>query len=160
MAEKNSLYNIEMPYHVVQFPDGYRVVSENGHVLSHKPLTYEKAQAQATAVRIHEFGGAKKDWYYEEAKKKARAYGINNIEYADDGVHKFQIVDPNGKIVRFGLHGYNDFLLYKHQEKEGLIPKGTANQHRKNYRNRAMLIKGKWRENPYSPNNLAINILW
>jgi hypothetical protein len=29
-----------------------------------------------------------------------------------------------------------------------------------NYRKRAENIKGKWKKNKESPNNLAINILW
>ena len=31
---------------------------------------------------------------------------------------------------------------------------------RDRYLKRATNIKGKWQDNPYSPNNLSINILW
>lgn len=44
--------------------------------------------------------------------------------------------------------GYEDFTKHKNEER------------RQNYLNRANAIKGDWKKNPYSPNNLAINILW
>jgi hypothetical protein len=149
-----------MPYHIVPFEDGYRVVSENGHVLSNKPLTYDQAKKQATAVRINEFGGAHRDWYLKMARARARAYGINNLEYADDGKHKFQITTPDGKVRRFGLKNYHDFLLWQRLELLGGVPEGTANTQRKKYLARATKIKGNWKADPYSPNNLAIHILW
>jgi hypothetical protein len=149
-----------MPYSIVPFEDGYRVVSENGHILSHKPLTYDQAKAQATAVRIHEFGGGGKDWYLNMARARARAYGINNLEYADDGKHKFQITTPDGKVRRFGLKNYHDYLLWQRVEMLGGAPEGTADIQRKKYLSRATKIKGNWKADKYSPNNLAIHILW
>ena len=44
--------------------------------------------------------------------------------------------------------GYEDFTKHKDEER------------RKDYRRRAENIKGNWKNNKYSPNNLAINILW
>ena len=34
------------------------------------------------------------------------------------------------------------------------------NKRRLNYLSRATKIKGNWNSNPYSPNNLSINLLW
>jgi hypothetical protein len=61
---------------------------------------------------------------------------------------KFAVRTPDGRVVNFGQKGYDDFT--KHQDE----------QRRENYLNRATKIKGDWRSDKYSPNNLAINILW
>jgi hypothetical protein len=149
-----------MPYRIVPFPDGYRVVSEHGHILSNKPMSYEQAKAQATAVRIHEFGGGHRDWYLNMARKKAAEYGVGNLTYADDGKHKFQVITPDGSVRRFGNKDYHDYLLWKRVEILGGAPEGTADAQRKKYLARATKIKGNWKSDKYSPNNLAIHILW
>lgn len=61
---------------------------------------------------------------------------------------KFAVITPEGKVVNFGQKGYDDYT--KHQDE----------QRRQNYLNRAMKIRGDWRSDKYSPNNLAINVLW
>jgi hypothetical protein len=61
---------------------------------------------------------------------------------------KFCVVAPDGKTVHFGQKGYDDFTKHQNQ------------QRRENYLNRATNIKGNWRKNKYSANNLAINLLW
>ena len=59
------------------------------------------------------------------------------------------IQDKNtGKMVHFGQLGYEDFT--KHKDKE----------RRQRYLKRATNMRGNWKDNPYSPNNLSINILW
>lgn len=63
---------------------------------------------------------------------------------------KYMVKDPNGKIVHFGQMGFEDFTK---MNKDG----GTR---RKNYLKRAKNIKGDWKQNKYSPNNLAIHLLW
>ena len=35
-----------------------------------------------------------------------------------------------------------------------------ANQHRERYLKRATKIRGDWQDNPFSANNLSINLLW
>jgi len=61
---------------------------------------------------------------------------------------KYMVTTPDGKIVHFGQMGYEDFT--KHKDKT----------RRKNYLTRSRKIKGNWKKNKYSPNNLAINLLW
>ena len=62
---------------------------------------------------------------------------------------KYMIEDPNtGRIVHFGQMGYEDFTKHKDI------------QRRERYLRRATNMRGEWRDNPYSPNNLSINILW
>jgi hypothetical protein len=62
---------------------------------------------------------------------------------------KYQIYDPTlQKWVHFGQRGYEDYTIHHDDER------------RRRYLNRATKIKGNWKNNPYSPNNLSINILW
>ena len=62
---------------------------------------------------------------------------------------KYAIYDPiHDKLVHFGNINYSD---YSHHQSE---------ERRENYLRRASNIRGNWRDNPYSPNSLAINLLW
>jgi len=62
---------------------------------------------------------------------------------------KYRIYDPkNEKWINFGQIRYQDYT--KHRDKT----------RRKNYLTRSKGIKGNWKNNKYSPNNLSRNILW
>jgi hypothetical protein len=62
---------------------------------------------------------------------------------------KYRIFNPIlNKWVDFGQMGYSD--LTKHKDKE----------RQQRYLKRASKIKGDWKNNPYSPNNLSMKILW
>ena len=61
---------------------------------------------------------------------------------------KYMVQKPDGKWVHFGQMGYEDYTKHKNK------------QQRMNYLNRATNIRGKWKDEKYSPNNLSINILW
>ena len=61
---------------------------------------------------------------------------------------KYMITTPDGKIVHFGQMGYEDFTKHKNKTR------------RKNYLTRSRRIKGDWKKNRYSPNNLSIHLLW
>lgn len=61
---------------------------------------------------------------------------------------KYRIYKPNGKPVDFGDIRYEDYT--KHKDKN----------RRDAYLRRATNIKGKWKEDPYSPNFLSIIGLW
>lgn len=67
---------------------------------------------------------------------------------------------PDGRTVKFGSIRNKDFIQYQQLERQGTIPKGKADDHRRRYLARATRIKGDWKADKYSPNNLAINILW
>ena len=60
---------------------------------------------------------------------------------------KYMVID-NGKYIHFGDIYFPDFT--KHQDE----------QRRRRYLKRANAIKGSWRDNKYSSNSLAINLLW
>ena len=75
--------------------------------------------------------------------KTAKLYPSNKKD------KKYAIYDPNNdKWVNFGQLGYEDFTKHKNKER------------RQNYLTRSRNIKGNWKNNKYSPNNLSIHILW
>ena len=90
--------------------------------------------------------------YIKQAKKFAKAAGYkdwNTLKLADDGKHKLVL-----RGVKFGSITNNDYIIYKQH-----FPT-IADVKRKQYLARATKIKGDWKKDKYSPNSLAINILW
>ncbi len=85
-----------------------------------------------------------------EAQKRAyEIYGPHvRLYYSSNPKKKYMIHNPTGKWVHFGQMGYEDFTLHKDDER------------RQQYLARAMKIRGNWRKNIYSPNQLAMRILW
>ncbi len=96
--------------------------------------------------------------YLKMARKNAEEYGLNPklLEFSDDSNSKLMY----DKTAYFGHPDYNDFIIYSMLEKEGFLPKGYADKRRNAYLSRATKIKGNWKKNKLSANNLAINILW
>jgi hypothetical protein len=89
----------------------------------------------------------------KQAQKNAKLHlGDDTVVYKSTRKDKkYMIYDPmNHKYVHFGGMNppYEDFLKHKN------------NKRQTNYFKRALNIKGNWRENPYSSNNLSIWILW
>jgi hypothetical protein len=61
---------------------------------------------------------------------------------------KYMVQNPDGKWIHFGQLGYQDYTRH-------------GDETRKNaYNHRASHIKGKWKDDKYSPNNLSIHLLW
>ena len=85
-----------------------------------------------------------------EAQRKAKKYLGKNAQLflSSRKDKKYMVITPDDKLVHFGAIGYEDFT--KHKDKE----------RRDAYLRRATKIKGNWKNNKYSPNNLAIHILW
>lgn len=94
------------------------------------------------------------------AKAKKEGYDPKCLKFAVDGTHKFEYKTPAGQTVRFGRVGYGDFILWTHQEREGKVPKGTASSKRSVFHKSHEAMKGDWKTNPYSPNRLALALLW
>jgi hypothetical protein len=109
-----------------------------------------------------ESAGIEPSSYLDEARRRAKEnhYPYKLLGFASDGVHKLTIPDRNGKLVSFGAVGYGDFLIYSHQEEYEKVPKGTADAKKRAFQRSHQRIKGDWRSNPFSPNNLALKILW
>lgn len=62
---------------------------------------------------------------------------------------KYMIYDPDkNKWIHFGQLGYDDFTKHKDEKRQY------------NYLNRTANMRGNWKDNLYSPNNLSRNILW
>jgi hypothetical protein len=103
------------------------------------------------ALKIHKSDDI---WNYSNPKKaQENAFnylGENAIIYKSIKPKKKYMIfdDNNNKWVYFGQMGYEDYLKHKNYIRMT------------NYRNRATNIKGNWKNNPFSPNNLSINILW
>ena len=80
---------------------------------------------------------------YKYLGKTAKLYPAKNPE------RKYSIYDPkNKKWVEFGRIGYENFTKHKDRSR------------RKNYLTRSGKIKGNWKKNKYSRNNLSRKILW
>jgi len=100
--------------------------------------------------------------YLNEAKRRAKAYKYPSklLGFAQDGVHKLAIPDENGRMVAFGKVGYGDHLIYSHMEASQKVPSGTASKKQNTFQKSHSKMKGDWQKNPFSPNNLALKILW
>jgi hypothetical protein len=88
---------------------------------------------------------------FDEAQRKAEQYlGSEGMLFTSPRKDKkYRIYNPaNNKWVDFGQFGAEDFTKHKDEER------------RQRYLKRAENIKGNWRNDKYSPNNLSINILW
>jgi hypothetical protein len=82
-----------------------------------------------------------------EVKRRAHNLGLNEVHPSSQAKKKYMIFDGQ-KMIHFGGAMYEDYT--KHQD----------NERRKRYIGRATKIKGDWKKDKYSPNNLSINLLW
>ena len=85
---------------------------------------------------------------------------MNPPRFSSDSIHKLEVEDQKGRIVRFGRAGYGDFLIYQFLESQGKEPEGKAEMKRNVFHKSHEAIKGNWKSNPYSPNNLSLKLLW
>jgi len=106
--------------------------------------------------------GMDKKRYFQSLSKNARKHGYNPkmIGLATDGIHKIQIQTPEGRVVKFGRLGYGDYILWKALEAQGKTQKGFADQKQSVFHSSHTKIRGNWKRNDYSPNNLALRLLW
>lgn len=111
--------------------------------------------------QLHEVGLVPSS-YLRIARERAKDAGLpyKLLGFADDGEHKLAIPDGDGKMVKFGRVGYGDFILWSDAEAKGEVPKGYADQKRRTFQKSHRAIKGDWKKDPFSPNNLALKVLW
>lgn len=83
-------------------------------------------------------------------KKAKKIYGKSTIIFlSDKPKKKYMILNPyTNKFVYFGQMGYQDFTFHKNETR------------RKNYLSRTANMRGNWKNDPYSSNNLSRNLLW
>ena len=93
--------------------------------------------------------------FLEAARKAAKksGYNPNQLFLAKNGVHKLTYHSPLG-LRHFGRLGYGDFLYYQKFEPQ------IADMKRRVFRKSHSAISTKYALDKYSPNELAINILW
>ena len=87
----------------------------------------------------------------KQVYKNAVEYLGNNVVMylSNKSNKKYMVLNPyTNKFISFGQMGYEDFTKHKN-----LI-------RRHNYLRRTENMRGNWRDNLYSPNNLSRNILW
>jgi len=92
-------------------------------------------------------------WMYsnpQEAQQKAfKLYGPSALLFKSRAkTKKYAILNPLGKVINFGQMNYEDFTKHKDAIR------------RQNYLNRSEGIKGNWKCDGYSANNLSRNLLW
>jgi hypothetical protein len=90
---------------------------------------------------------------FDVAQEKAYKYLGDDavLFYSPKKDKKYRIYDPNNdKWVDFGSFNPPMMDYTKHKDEK----------RRENYLRRATNIKGNWRNNPYSPNNLSLHLLW
>jgi hypothetical protein len=88
---------------------------------------------------------------FKVAQERAEEYLGKNVllKLSDEKNKKYRILNPaTNKYVSFGDIRYEDYTKHKDPVR------------RQAYLKRATKIKGDWKVDRYSPNNLAINILW
>ena len=107
--------------------------------------THNKTQKRTFSKKLLKYSSPTKaqQMAYKYLGKTAKLYPANNPQ------KKYKIYDTrHNKWVNFGQIGYEDFT--KHKDKN----------RRKSYLTRSKAIRGNWKKNAYSPNNLSIHILW
>ena len=86
---------------------------------------------------------------YLAQKNVDEYYGKEFILYRSHRKNKkYYIIKPDGHAVHFGQMGYEDFT--KHHDPF----------RRLQYLLRSSHIKGNWKDDPFSPNNLSRTCLW
>lgn len=118
--------------------------------------TQSKFEGQLESVGL----SAKKYLATARANARREGYDPSALHFSDDNVHKLVMVTPEGHYRRFGRVGYNDFLIWSHLERKKQVEKGTAQQKQDRFWKSHTKIKGEWRNDEYSPNMLALKVLW
>ena len=88
----------------------------------------------------------------KEVQKKLNEYiGKDTKLYISSRKNKkYMIIDPtnDNKFIHWGQMGFEDFTYHNNLDRK------------KRYLARAMNIRGSWKNNKYSPNNMSIYTLW
>ena len=101
--------------------------------------------------------GISNKYYLNKAKQFAQktGYNPNLLKFSENPKYKL-----NYDGVNFGNAGYNDYIIYKRLEKTGLADDNEAEKRRQLYLHRSKFIKGNWKNNKLSKNNLSRSIIW
>ena len=129
------------------------------HSLYHETLSGGALETDLIK-QLTELGITSTDYLYE-AKQRAKKNGYNpdSLTYANDNKHKLQYESPYG-VRRFGAVGYRDHIMWEFLEQHHKVPRGTAAEKKRIFRNSHNRISEIHKLDKYSPNELSINILW
>ena len=83
-----------------------------------------------------------------KVNKLSRIIYNKTVEPSTRKNKKYMILNDNNKYVHFGDSRYQDATVHNDPVRIS------------RYLKRATKIKGNWKKDKYSPNNLAINLLW
>lgn len=95
--------------------------------------------------------------YLNIAKQRANKSGYNPKLLTISNNPEYKL---NYDGTDFGRTGYGDFIIWSILEDRGLVEKGYADKKRNVFQASHSKIKGDWKKNPKSPNNLALKINW
>lgn len=103
--------------------------------------------------------GIAPSWYMRRVKAQAQDwdYDPNNITFSDRKGFKLMTLSPKR---HFGRIGYGDFHIWTSLERRGVVERGEAERRRERFWKSHTKIKGDWRSDEFSPNNLALRLLW
>jgi len=110
----------------------------------------------------------KSDYFINTARKtaKSRGYNPNNLFLANNNDNKLLYVNK-GKKIYFGKLGYGDFIYYSSPEfkKTGKFDNDEAYERfakkkRRVFRKSHNAMSEKYNLGKYTPNELALKILW
>ena len=179
-AENDPLYNLSKPF-LKKMPevrpanrDAFNTLIQNvpyagkayDLLQGHRLTQFEGGVSGANAKFMTQLrkAGLNPSVYLKKAQKKAKDAGYGNgaklLGFAVDGVHKLAMPNEDGKLVLFGRVGYGDHLIWSHLEKTKQAPQGTASKKQNVFQKSHSKIKGDWKDDPFSPNNLALKVLW
>jgi hypothetical protein len=153
------LYNHVKDEVTHEFPIHSLARQANIHDLYHEMLS--GGQLETNLVKqLTELGITSTDYLYEAKQRAKKAgYDPNLLTYANDNKHKLQYESPHG-VRRFGGVGYRDHIMWESLEHHHKVPRGTAAEKRRVFRNSHEKISEIHHLDRYSPNALALSILW
>ena len=176
-AENDPLYNLSKPF-LEKKPevrpanrDAFNTLIQNvpyagkayDLLQGHRLTQFEGGSNSNFMTQLNK-AGLSPSVYLKKAQKKAKDAGYGNgaklLGFASDGVHKLAMPNEDGKLITFGRVGYGDHLIWSHLEKTKQAPQGIASKKQNVFQKSHSKIKGDWKADPFSPNNLALKILW
>lgn len=91
----------------------------------------------------------------KHTKNQAKKLGVS-VKPSKNKAKKIDVFKNGNKVASVGAMGYKDFPTYLELERKGKVPKGTANERRKNYKLRHQSNRTKKGTNGY----YADKLLW
>ena len=84
----------------------------------------------------------------KRVQQLAKQKGLGQVLVSTRKDKKYMVKSPSGKLVHFGGWLQEDYTKHKDEKR------------RANYLKRSGGIKGNWKNDKYSPNNLSRVLLW